>query len=803
MSQLQKALDLAKLGMSVFPVRVSPDPARPGRYTKTPLTPHGLKDGTEDPDAINRFDWSRSGTEVGVWAGASGLCALDIDVKRDASGTIVTDGYDSLESAWLEPPVTFTYPTVSGEGTHWVYRVDPAQEGLNGRANYRGLQGIDRRAGNSYFVWYTEVPTTRDEFESAPEWLLDTSEVRSRAAFSGTVEDWFASLEPGSPNILVRKAIERVRDDFSHSDMVSAQHEAIRLGAEGNSGVPDLIARLEEAWLARPTDEHTTPEGEWEYKFAEALASGIEKYGDAIDLRKSLPPYSPGIIPREVPDAMVTGMPGDKQDFNTLLRALILTDSDDLTITSIMWSAQKTSELAREWGLQFVHKRVVESRTKLPPERENPTLDRRVTVRDGAALLTREETEWVLQHPTFIDEYIDASREMKGWVSLAYAIPSAWTLLSMAFGDKAFLPMSKPMPLNLWFIALGESGTGKTAHYGELESCLNLLLKQPEETYFNVGATSSPEAIHTALLERDNKSSMVLHDEASDFFEAILRKDWMSGTKDFYAKVYDGDVAPQQKIRLKELKGKSARTSFCLNMIATPDRTLSFLNLDMWYSGFLVRVNWTVVPEPDKNNPSRYEVSRGDYNETRVNPVCYDLVGSIMMAQRAFKSPNIAIDWTDEAEEILRRAHQQMDEYASKTDNYKATGPAVTRLGRETTWKCAALLALYRGERVIRAIDALTALYYVQQWFDDMFKVVEAAGNGDFAKNMDEIEAYIGRYSRGVSEPKVYDQFKKLAKFSKKDVDSLLEYLMISGRILRRTEGSIKYMVNGANGGGE
>ena len=797
---LDKALGLAQLGIHVFPVSVRPDPKRKGKFTKHPRTSNGFYSGTDDPTLIRSFDWD--GAEVGVWAGPSGLCVLDIDIKRDESGEITVDGYTNLDDMFLEPDVTFTYSTASGEGTHFVYSVEPGTPGLNGRSDYRNINGVDRRAGNSFFVWYGDVPGSRSELEPAPEWLLDAAEVRSRAAFDGSTEEWFAALEPGQPNVLVRRAIDRVRDDFSHSEMVSAQHEAIRLGAEGNPGVPELLTRLEEAWLNRDPSGHGTPESEWGPKFAEALASGIVKYGDAIELRKSLPPYTPALIPAQVLDSLVTGTPGDRQDFNALLRALTQAQTDPLVSTSILWNCAKTRDLAREWGLQFVHQRVLESEHQLPPERENPSLERKTVVAGTTpSLLRPDEIELVLSHPTFIDEYVDASRRMKGWVNLDYAIPMAWTLLSSAFGYQAFLPMSKPIPLNLWFITMGESGTGKTAHFQEMSTCLDLLLKQPEETYFNLGAGSSPEAMHEALLERDKKVSAVIHDEASDFFENLSRKDWMSGLKDNLAKWYDGYVPPVQKVRLKELKGRSAQTSLGLDMLATPDRLLTFVNLDMWYSGFLARVNWGFASAPDRDDKRRFQVARGKYDDGGVNPLCYDLVGALVMAQRGFKSDRVSLDWTEEAEALMIHAHMMMDKYARSRDNYQATEPAITRLARETVWKCAGLLALYRGERVIRKIDALTALYYAQTWFDNLFKVVDAAGNGEFVKNMALIEQYVGQYPHGVTDTKVYDKFANLVRFGgKRDIDLLLDYLMSSGRIVRDTHGGkTKYLLNGAD----
>ena len=802
--------------MKVFPCREVEEVFEGTVYkTKTPYIKEGFLNATTDSKQIEKWWKWKPEALVGVWAGGSNICVLDIDVKRDAEGKIVVDGYESLEKAmdtdWITIPQTYSYTTLRGEGQHHVYSLPENTKNLNGASDYRGYKGIDRRAGGSYVAWTGEVPESRDVFTPCPEWLLDASEVRSLAQFEGTLKDWYDTLEPGEPNIIVRRAIDAAKtrfegqgNDYTHSDIVERQHEAIRLGAEGNPGVPELIATLEDLVLNRE-GQHSRDESQWSHEFAESLASGIKKHGDSIDLRKNLPKYTPSMIPSSISTALFTGTPGDNTSFGSLLRELVLVEDDDLRVVSVLWNCPKTRDISHEWGLEFTLKRVREGRISPPPARENPTLPdlNRQDVKSPTGsnqLLTDEQIQIVLDHPTFIDEYLEASHKMKGWCNRDYAIPAAWTALSMAFGFKAFVPKGRGFPLNLWFLTSGPSGSGKTSEFHLLEVALNLLLKQPEETYFNLGAGGSPEAMHEALLERDKQPSMVLHDEASDFFENLQRKDWMSGLKDNFSKWYDGYVPPVNKVRLKELKGKSAQTSFNIMMYATPDRLFKQLDSQMFESGFLARFNYVIAAPLDKGDQRRFLVHRTKFDEEGTPPVAYDIVSSLLMAVRSHKSAKTAMDWTEEAEDTLIRAHMQMDDLAQNRDGYETTGPAITRLGDETIWKCAALLALYRGDRVINEIDAMTAVYYAQTWFDTLFDVMEAMGDGEFARKMDEIETWIRRYPKGVTEPSLYNRFRGFAKFGSKDVREVVDYLLLSGRILVETgdrSKPTKYLVNG------
>lgn len=794
-----KALDLVKIGMWVFPCRektvtvMTPEGERTFK-AKSPYLKDGLLDASNDPERVSDWWAEHPGALVGVVTGPSGIVVLDIDVKRDEEGNVVVDGFDSLDRQWLPVPSTFSYTTVGGEGKHMVY-TDPGTVRLTGNGKYRGMEGVDRRGGNSYAIWVGDVPTSRSGFTEAPEWLLDEAVVRSADKFEGGVKAWYEALTPGDPNVLVRRAIDRINNDMSHSEMVAAQFEAVRLGAEGNPGVPQLLEALEDAWLARPAENHTTAENEWEYKFAEALASGIEKHGGAISLVRDMPAYSLSIVPATVPDRLVTGPPGDRVTFNQLLNEMIRAEQDDLKVLSVMWNAPTVSGLAREWGLEFTMKRVREARKTPEPERENPSLEEKKKL-DPGRIITDEEVAYVRDHPTFIDEYLEASLS-KGFNNPDYDVPAAWTLLSMAFGGRAFIPKGVNLGMNIWFNVLGYSGTGKTTSNDFLTDCLDLLLKETGEVYYNLGAESSPEGLHETLLLRDGKPSMIHHDEASDFFQAIKSKDWMASVKDKMSDWYMGRVRPSQKIRLKDLRGKSARTSFNVHMLATPDRLLGLVDTAMFETGFLARYNWYWGAEPE-NDDIKYLVSRSSVDEEGISPAAYELVADLLFATRWMPSKPVPMDWTDEAEDRLTLAHRDMDMLAKERDYYTATEPAVTRLGRDTLWKCASLLALYRGETVIQYVDAITAVYYVEKWFNTLFRVVGAAGEGDFNRDANEIEAFIRANPGGVSLARIYQRFRGMIQRDPREVEARINFLVTAGRILTKREGDrVIYRING------
>lgn len=803
MTTAQTAFELAQRGFATFPVRED----------KTPYTENGFQDASLDPYYTQERFEKYPKALIGIATGASGIVVLDLDYKEDAQGKVAVDGYESLDLAWVDVVPTFAYTSVGGKGRHMWYL---APEGVNlpRKIPYRGMAGVDRCSGEGYVVFTHDTLPKKSELAPAPEWLCDASAVRSADVFEGDVKDWYETLEPGPPNVLVRRAMEDAQklydsrgEDFSHSDIVEFQHRAIRLGAEGATGIPEFLSMLEEMTENR-TGEHSRSQEEYSYEFAEALNSGIKKHGEAIQLRKSLPAYSLSIVPSGVPDRLLSGATGNKDLFRELLAELIKTTDDDLLVTSILWNSPRTKEISREWGLQFVYERVLSARTKPEPIRENPTLpepdpkksDIYVTstpsdINVTSGFLSAEEQTVVSDTYTFIDKYLAASAS-KGFSNTAYAIPAAWTALSMAFGLKAVIPKGVNLGVNLWFMPMGYSGTGKSAETAFLKHVLDHLLRDGDG-YYNLGAMSSPEGILLELLTRDGKPSMIFQDEAASFFQALRDKDWVKALEYDLSNYYMGDVPPSNKISLKEFRGKGAETSFNIFMIATPDRLLKLINTDMFATGFMARYNW-MWAEPPIENDDKYKATRSENDTDKNSPsVTFDLSGDLAHASNAFTA-RVAVWGTDEAVKRLAVAHKAFDRASKAHEKYDALEPAITRLGRETIWKCAALLALYRGETTFTLNDALVAIHYATDWYDNLARVVEATSESDFSADVAEVEAYILSQGGRASEAKVLHRFRNMIRNSSRELEDRISFLRSSGRINREEhERKVYYVING------
>lgn len=793
---VSKALKLAgETGFYVFPVSSK----------KVPFTANGFLDAANDPETIKELWAGRPDALVGVATGLSGIVVLDLDYKeRDGK---VIDGFASLGKEWLEVPESFGYYSLSGKGRHVIYKA-PEGESLNGVTNYRKMPGVDRRAGGSYVVWASDEVPDVSKFAEAPEWLCDEASLRTLHTFEGGLKDWYEELTPGKPNALVRRAIDRIPEDMGHGEMVAAQHEAVRLGAEGNPGVPELLEALEEAFLNRDPAYHTTPVEEWAYKFTEALSSGVQKFGALTERVVNLPEYSLSLVPDSVSDAEVNGDPLTKPSFSRLLNTLARDVADPDTIASILWNAPAPKDLAREWGIEFLYTRIEEAVTKPAPEQENPAYEeqRAVEVRD-TDLLTDEEQAIIAWTPTFEDEYLLFAQD-DGFANDKYSRAGSWAVLSMAFAFRAFIPVSSTnkMGLNLWTMVLGESGTGKSVSIMFRDQVLDAMFggssvgddDNSDKPGYNLGADSSLAGLHEALILRDREPSFFGTDEASGFFKEISQNGtWKTGVEDSLANWYNGRVDPSNKVRLKELRGKSALTSLTTQFYATPDRLLGALSRDQFFSGFLARFQW-VVGDPPTEDPSRFQlqeqVNIEDYDQ---DPKAIKEIASHFLYMSLRNGPKTKpVLSTDEARNRMSEAYQKLYTIGKGRANWDIVQPALVRYV-EAMRKVAALNALHRGSDLVELPDALRAIATISEWFDNLYVVVDRIGQGEFQNDIKAIEDWIRERGGAVTSTRLFHKFKNMVKKDPRELDVRIEFLLRSGVLVRvDKDGRTEYKLN-------
>jgi P4 family phage/plasmid primase-like protien len=133
---IKKYSDLAAEGFATFPIRPN---------EKSPLTPHGFKDASLDPEQHRAWAEQFPDANIAYATGApSGrLLVIDVDVKNNKSGA---RSYIALEKELGPLPETRTVLTPSG-GFHKLYRLP---EGVKIQSKVGFRDGIDLRCAGAY-----------------------------------------------------------------------------------------------------------------------------------------------------------------------------------------------------------------------------------------------------------------------------------------------------------------------------------------------------------------------------------------------------------------------------------------------------------------------------------------------------------------------------------------------------------------------------------------------------------------------------------------------------------------------------
>ncbi len=172
---LNAALALAELGYNVFPV--TPNAKKP------PLTSHGFKEASTDPEVINT--WWDHWPEANLAIATEGLLVVDVDVVNGEQNSWLADEPEKMADLAAAP----TAITPRG-GRHYVFR-QPAGKQL--RCTTGTLApNVDTRADGGYLMvapsivdgraYTSSLDVPRDQLAEPPAWLLGILEGPGKAS---------------------------------------------------------------------------------------------------------------------------------------------------------------------------------------------------------------------------------------------------------------------------------------------------------------------------------------------------------------------------------------------------------------------------------------------------------------------------------------------------------------------------------------------------------------------------------------------------------------------------------------------
>ncbi len=394
--------------------------------------------------------------------------------------------------------------------------------------------------------------------------------------------------------------------------------------------------------------------------------------------------------------------------------------------------------------------------------------------------LTDEEEQIVANTPSFIKEYVEWASSRTD-AAPEYHRVLGFLLLASVYGDRATLHMSFGMlRLNLWVMLLGD--TTKTRKSTARRLMLDVIhdVEEMTETKIDVGSDFTPEALTRTLGERDGMSSLVHRDEVQGYFKELLTKNHQSGAVERMTDLYDGRVPVVLRNDNNAAQKNRSNVVFNMLLMGIADQTARILTADHFRSGFLTRFLWTSAPNLEMTD-DRLIIKQGD-PANRVNgrdPRMHQMAQQIYQRMRKLPRSGEPIYLHHEALERINKWLLWMTrDVVPKTREPGNLEPSVQRMAH-TLMKCAALLAIHDGEKLVRKEHVLIALKYGEEWFETLRNMAESIADSEFGQAVNDIETFVhdGGDKRLMST--VYSKFRS---FPKKQVDEWVESLVHQGR---------------------
>ena len=422
---------------------------------------------------------------------------------------------------------------------------------------------------------------------------------------------------------------------------------------------------------------------------------------------------------------------------------------------------------------------------------EPPELD---TTEGNIDLLKGDEREALKHHRTWVDQYVDWAGRKMAKQNPPYDRINAWTVLSCAFSDMAFIPRKNgPEGLNLYTMTLGETTTGKSQSLKMMRTVLDEAFS--EDPGYNLGGNASPNALGEKLLERDGKVSLFNKDEAHGLFKQWATQDWTSGMMEDLALLYDGTVPPMLRVGKKEMS-KPAKTQFVMHLMGTPEEIAKSLNREMFKSGFLARFMWTIgEPRTLTKDAVLEEDSDGTEIKLGFEPMARQWAAEFAEIKRQLRSDvsssRVSVGITKQAADRMTQVKWDLVNLVKKSDaNWDIINPSLVRMG-VTIRKCATLLAVSDGRKETELIDVLGAVEAAEEWVKNLLIVARQINASDFERSCDEVEAFVRSKDDKVKLEFVNRRFKA---WRVRDLQEAVGALSSQGRIKEVSEAGGKWL---------
>lgn len=358
---------------------------------------------------------------------------------------------------------------------------------------------------------------------------------------------------------------------------------------------------------------------------------------------------------------------------------------------------------------------------------------------------------------TFIDDYI-AWASSKTDAAPEYHVASAFMILSTVFSDFGHaVPKFGKLPLNLWFMVLGETTRSRKSTTRALGlKFIKELAIVPEadaedyavEYNYDLGSDFTPEALDNELLKRPNRSALLHRDEAQGWIQEMDKKAYMAGAKGKMTELYDGHVSGKLRATGDNNRRGSVDVSLTLFMMGIASQVADYLTQDDFRSGFLTRFIYIEATPPPRSAKSDYLEQANIHEVKQGDEVFTAMVKKIEAARNHWEgfcppdAPTSAVPCVPEAWERLNRFITDVLDAAEGHQRHQIIEAASDRLTKSIL-KAATLLAMLDCCDEVQTTHMLTAINFASSWFGHMVNMANRISESTWARRQAQVEEFL------------------------------------------------------------
>lgn len=410
------------------------------------------------------------------------------------------------------------------------------------------------------------------------------------------------------------------------------------------------------------------------------------------------------------------------------------------------------------------------------------------------SLITPEERELVEMTPCFVDEYVNWARS-KTDGAMSYQIASAFTVLSSVFSDWGYaVPKYGKMGLNLWFMVLGETTLTRKS------TSRNLMLRviRAYEKFggyqIDIGSDATPEGVTKILADRDKKTSLLHRDEVQGMFKDFMNKTYMASAAERYTELYDGHVPVVIRSAKDAGQTQRAETNFILYLMGITSKVADVLTTEYFRSGFLARFIYVTADAPERSRELE-DIQQADEYEVAVKDEMLDrmvrgLFDSVTYWQKKGQPTPRPVRLTQAALDRFNQFKWEMGNFAESHSQKESIEPSRQRLAL-SVWKIATLLAMHQRSDEVKLVHMLIAIYYAEEWFENLVKMASAISASEWQRDVDQLEAYV--VDRG-GRVRYEEAYRKFSNKKKREFDDMVEALRSQARVISVVDNRKTYL---------